>query len=227
MTFDKKSILPVVINQNQSGDVQIQYEDGYYLLKHLDSIWYIYTESNMREYYEQWSGYDLAYGDVLLSGFGFGHMATWVATKPEVKSVTVIEKYPDVISLFLDKNDMPDNIKIIIDDADTYSTDKKYDCIIWDHIPNGTHNPAYYKNLCSNAKNIKHDLFWFWSIEYYYAKYYYGLNGEHLYYFPIDFSNFDFSRSWEKLRQVLDMPTIPILSKEKIDSYINSYFMRH
>jgi hypothetical protein len=47
-----------------------------------------------------------------------------------------------------------------------------------------------------------------------------------MYYNPIDFSQFDFTRSWEKMRQVLDMPTIPSLSKDKIDSYMNSYFIK-
>lgn len=191
-----------------------------------DIPWYHYNSTNNRELYEQWSGYDLAYGDILISGFGFGHMANWLASKPEVNNVYIIEKNKEVITAYLESNNMPDNIHIIIDDADTYSTDKKYDCIIWDHIPDGVHQPEYYKNLCSNAKNIKHDLFWFWSLEFYYAKYYYGMRPEHMYYNPIDFSQFDFSRSWQKLRQVLDMPTIPNLTKEQIDSYMNSYFMR-
>jgi hypothetical protein len=121
---------------------------------------------------------------------------------------------------------MPSNVTVVIDDANTYSTDAKYDCIIYDHIANGLHEPDFYKNICSAAKNIKHDVFWFWSLEFYYAKFYYGMKPEHMYYSPIDFSQFDFSRSWQKLLQVLDMPTIPNLSKDKIDSYMNSYFMR-
>lgn len=224
--LDKNTIPSVVIEPGTYGSIKIEHNGDYYYLQHSGTQWHIYTIPNMREYYEQWSGYDLAYGDVLLSGFGFGQMATWVASKPEVKSVTVIEKCSDIVTAFLANNDMPKNVTVIIDDANTYFTDKKYDCIIWDHIPNGVHEPSYYKNLCVSAKNIKHDLFWFWSLEFYYAKYYYGMKPEHMYYNPIDFSQFDFTRSWQKLRQVLDMPTIPSLTKEQIDSYMNSYFMR-
>lgn len=224
--LDKNTIPPVVIEPGTYGSIEIEHIGDYYYLKHFETLWYMYTIPNMREHHEQWSSYDLAYGDVLLSGFGFGQMATWVASKPEVKSVTVIEKYSDVVTAFLANNDMPSNVTLIIDDADKYSTDKKYDCIIWDHIPNGEHEPSYYKKLCSSAKNIKHDLFWFWSLEFYYLRYYYGITDTHIKQYQIDFSRFDFSRSWQKLRQVLDMPTIPNLTKDKIDSYINSYFMR-
>lgn len=224
--IDKNTIPPVIIEPGIYGSVSIEHQDDFYFLKHSETLWHQYTIPNMREYYEQWSGYDLAYGDVLLSGFGFGQMATWVASKPEVKSVTVIEKCSDIVTAFLANNDMPNNITVVIDDAWNYSTNKKYDCIIWDHIPNGSHEPDYYKELCASAKNIKHDLFWFWSLEFYYTKFYYGMSIDYQYHYKTDFSIFDFSRSWQKLRQVLDMPTIPNLPKSKLDSYIYSYFMR-
>lgn len=225
--LDKNTIPPVVIEPGTYGSVEIEKKGNYYFLKHSGVEWNVYNKKNMREYHEQWSGYDLAYGDVLLSGLGFGQMATWVASKPEVKSVTVIEKCSDIVTAFLANNDMPSNVSVVIDDANTYSTDKKYNCIIWDHIPNGQHNSDFYRNLCASAKSINHDLFWFWSLEGYYVTSYYGITLQQLYINPIDFKPFDFSTKWEELRSKLDMPTIPSLSKDKIDSYINSYFLRH
>lgn len=221
------STFPIVnIKEGSWGKLSITKNDLIYRLIYDNIPWYYYNSHSDREIYEQWSGYDLAYGEVLISGFGFGHMANWLANKPEVKNIYVIEKYQEVIDAYLDSNSLPNNVHIIIDDADVYLTDKKYDCVIWDHILDGAHKPDFYKKICSSAKNIKHDVFWFWSLEFYYAKYYYGMKPEHMYYNPIDFSQFDFSRSWQKLRQVLDMPTIPNLSKDKIDSYMNAYFMR-
>lgn len=225
--LDKNTIPPVVIEPGIYGSIEIEKKNNYYFLKHSGIQWNVYNKRNMREYHEQWSGYDLAYGDVLLSGFGFGQMATWVASKPEVKSVTVIEKCSDVVTAFLANNDMPSNLTVVIDDAWNYTTDKKYDCIIWDHIPNGEHSLDFYKDLCASAKNIKHDLFWFWSIEAYYIMNYYNISYDNLYIIPIDFKPFDFSTKWENLRSDLDMPSIPSLSKDKIDSYINLYFLRH
>lgn len=226
MALDIKTIPPVVIKPGIYGSVEIERKDDLFYLKHSGVEWNVYTIPNMREYHEQWSGYDLAYGDVLISGFGFGQFATWVASKPEVKSVTVIEKCPDIVTAFLANNVMPSNVTVVIDDAYTYSTDKKYDCIIYDHIANGAHEAVFYKELCSSAKNIKHDLFWFWSLEFYYARFYYGMNINHYANDKFDFDQLDFSHSWEKLRQVLDMPTIPILSKEKLNLYMKSFFLK-
>lgn len=226
MTLDIKTIPPVVIEPGTYGEITIESNENYFFLKQGDVIWHQYTVPNMREYWEQVSGYDLAYGDVLLSGFGFGQMATWLANKPEVTSITVIEKNIDVVNAFLKNNSMPKNVNIIIDDANTFSTDTHYNCVIWDHIPNGAPKPDFYKQLCNNAKSISHDLFWFWSIEFYYLRYYYGFTWEHLYIYNVNFNEFDFSRSWEKMRQVLNVPTIPSLPKNKIDYYINSYFMK-
>lgn len=226
MTVDITTFPIVNIKEGNWGKLSIVKVDEIYRLFYDNVPWYHYASDTNREIYEQWSGYDLAYGDVLISGFGFGHMANWLANKPEVKNVYVIEKYQEVIDVYLDSNSLPSNVHIIIDDADTYLTDKKYDCVIWDHIADGAPDPDFYKNLCLSAKNIKHDVFWFWSLEFYYARFYYGMKFDHYSNPKFNFSQFDFSRSWQKLRQVLDMPTIPNLSKDKIDSYMNAYFMR-
>lgn len=225
--LDKNTIPPVVIKPGIYGSVEIEKKGRYFLLKHSGVEWNVYNQKNMREYHEQWSGYDLAYGDVLLSGFGFGQMATWVASKPEVKSVTVIEKCSDIVTAFLANNDMPNNVTVIIDDADKYSTGKKYDCIIYDHISNNVKPKEFYKDIVSCAKNIQHNVLWFWSIELYYLTYNYNITIDKLYSYPIDFLLFDFSEKWEELRKDLDMKSIPSLPKDKIDSYINSYFLRH
>ena len=156
----------------------------------------------------------------------FRSMATWVASKPKVNSVTVLEISQDIIDAFLVNNKMPDNVSVIVTDANSFTTNKKYDCVIFDHISNGAPDSVLYKELCNSAKKIPHDLFWFWSLEFYYLRFYYGMDIRHFYQFEIDFSIFDFSRSWEKMRQVLNMSTIPSLPKNKIDDYVYSYFMR-
>lgn len=226
MIVDTSTFPLVNVKEGKWGNLSIIKVDEIYRLFYEDVPWYHYAPDTNREIYEQWSGYDLAYGDVLISGFGFGHMANWLSNKPEVKNVYVIEKYQEVITAYLESNSLPDNVYIIIDDANTYSTDKKYDCIIWDHISDGAPESNFYKELCHSAKKIKHDLFWFWSLEFYYVKFYYGMTIDHYGNDKFDFNQLDFGRSWEKLRQVLDMPTIPTLSKDKIDAYVKTYFMR-
>ena len=60
-----------------------------------------YTNKEIKEFY---SSYDMAYGDVVISGFGFGILACWLASKPEVTSVTVLEMSQDVYDIFLMNN---------------------------------------------------------------------------------------------------------------------------
>lgn len=75
---------------------------------------------------------DEAEGDVLTFGLGLGYFAFMAAKKKEVRSVTVVEKDPSVISLFKDKilPSIPEKekIKIVKDDAFRRFRDcEKYD----------------------------------------------------------------------------------------------------
>jgi alpha-galactosidase len=133
MTFDKNTVPPVTIKEGKYGDVEIIKNGYHYFLNHNGIGWHQYNTKNMREYCEQWSSYDLAYGDVLISGFGFGQLATWLSAKPEVTSVTCIEVSQDVVNAFLTNNSIPDNVEVIISDIYEYKTDKHYDCIILNH----------------------------------------------------------------------------------------------
>ncbi len=222
------NVPPVTIEYGTWGTVEIsKRRESSYLLKNMGVEWNIYNPKHMREYCEQWSGYDLAYGDVLLTGFGFGQMATWVASKPGVEKVTVIEISQDVVDAFLSNNSLPNNVEVIIDDANNFKTNKKYDCVIFDHISNFFKEKSFYEDLCKMTKNIPHDIFWFWSLEAYYLIHHYGITLEQLHNYPIDFKPFDFSLKWQELRETLNISTIPNLEKNKIDEYINSYFLRH
>jgi hypothetical protein len=225
--LDPKTLPDVQIRLGTYGSVEIKKENRYIYLNHSGETWHQFNIQNQRELHEQWSTYDLAYGDVLISGFGFGHMAQWLANKSEVSSVTVIEISQDVIDAFMESNQLNNKVRIIIGDANTLKLDKHYDCVILDHISNIIKPQDFYKDLCSISKNISHDLFWFWSIEMFYLRYFYDIRIRDMYITPIDFEPFDFSTKWEELRNYLNVPTIPFLSKDKIDSYVNSYFLRH
>ena len=81
-------------------------------------------------------------GDVLVLGLGMGYVPFMMALKPEVKSITIVEKDPDIISLFNSliypsfKN--KEKIKIVEGDAIDYvRKQNKYDYIFADlwHSP--------------------------------------------------------------------------------------------
>lgn len=225
--LDPITLPSINIKPGVYDSIEIKKLGKYIYLKHSGKDWHVFNTHNQRELHEQWSGYDLAYGDVLLSGLGFGHMAQWLANKPEVSSVTVIEILQDVVDIFLESNILNNKVSIIVDDIESISIDKHYDCVIFDHIPNNPKPKEFYKELATTANKIPHNLFWFWSIELFYVMNFYSLSYTDLFEIPVDFNKFDFETKWEDLRTYLDMPTIPSLSKDKIDAYINSYFLRH
>jgi len=228
MALDIKTIPPVIIKEGTYGDVEITKNGSIYFLKHSNIAWNQYHEKNMREYHEQWSGYDLAYGDVLISGFGFGQFATWVASKPEVTSVTCLEISQDIINAFLVNNTMPNNIEVIIGDASQYKTDKHYDCIILDHIADGPQAESFYQDLATITKNVpNHNVFWFWSLELHYIKDLYNISYKQMYVFPVDFKPYNFYDNWEKFADLLNVPAFPKLNKKILTEYINSFFLRH
>lgn len=225
-TFNHPLLPNVVIKEGTSNNVSIVDDNGTWRLYGDDVQFMQLVTKTKRETKELYSSFDLAYGDVLITGLGFGIIALWLANKPEVKSVTVIENSQDVIDLFLANNTLPDKVKIILDDADNYKTDKHYDCLLLDHFKDGDQFHFTYERVRNVAKNIPHDLFWFWSMEQRYCVRVCDITLRQLYVNPIDLSGFDFGRKWKTWIDVLDIPTIPVVAPEKIKEYILLYTNR-
>lgn len=76
-----------------------------------------------------------AKGDVLINGLGLGMVLGAILKKPEVTSVTVIEKSPDVIALVAPSFEDDPRVSIIEGDALTYTPPKgqSYD-VVWHDI---------------------------------------------------------------------------------------------
>lgn len=81
-----------------------------------------------------------AKGDVLICGLGIGLVIMPLLENKEVKSITVIEKYQDVIDCVLPqikKYDTTNKLTVICEDCFEFKTDKKFDTIfidIWANI---------------------------------------------------------------------------------------------
>ena len=87
-----------------------------------------------------------ACGDVVIGGLGIGMIIMAIQDKPEVKSITVIEKYQEVIDMVATQLNFNDKVKIINADVFEWKPDKgnKYDTIymdIWNYI-----NEEVYEN---------------------------------------------------------------------------------
>jgi hypothetical protein len=220
--FDKNTIPEVTITPAKFGDFSITKEGNiFYLRKNEAQLMQLNTKT-LREYKEQYACYDLAYGDVLITGLGFGMLATWLAAKPEVTSVKVIEFSQEVIDLFTSSNPVPEKITIELGNANNYATSDKFDCMFLDHFPDHSEEPIY-SEILSISKNIpNHDVLWFWSLEKWYLENYYGLGWRLFFTNPPDLSTVNLYDNWQKFKSDISVLTVPTLDPVKVKEYIYS-----
>jgi spermidine synthase len=81
-----------------------------------------------------------AHGDVLIGGLGIGMVILGICEKPEVKSVTVVEKYQDVIDVIEPQlrpnmNGASDKLKIVCADVFNWKSKQKFNVIYFDIWP--------------------------------------------------------------------------------------------
>lgn len=87
-----------------------------------------------------------ATGDVLIGGLGIGLIIMPLLEKDEVKSITVLEKYQDVIDCVLPQlkpHDKQNKLKVICADCFEWETKDTYDTIyldIWSYINEDVYN---------------------------------------------------------------------------------------
>ena len=95
-----------------------------------------------------------AHGDIIIGGLGIGMIIMAIQDKPEVKTITVIEKNKEVIELISSQLKFNDKVKIVHDDVYSWmpDNDKKYDMRymdIWNYI-----NTDIYKEEMVQLKKI-------------------------------------------------------------------------
>ena len=76
--------------------------------------------------------YENAKGNVLIGGLGIGMILLAIQDKTKVKSITVIEKYQEVIDLVGTQLPLNDKVRIINADVFKWEIDGKYDTIYMD-----------------------------------------------------------------------------------------------
>ena len=104
-----------------------------------------------------------ANGDVLIAGLGLGLIILPIQNKPEVTSITVIEKSKEVIEIVGSQLPLNNKVKIINDDIFKYAPECKYDTIyldIWPYVNEDVYEEEmkplkqkYRKYLVSKNKN--------------------------------------------------------------------------
>lgn len=108
-----------------------------------------------------------AHGDVLIGGLGIGMIILAIQDKPEVKSITVIEKNQEVIDMVASQLNFNEKVKIICADVFEWKPEKgvKYDVSymdIWNWINSDVYNDEmkplkrkYARYLRSKEENPK------------------------------------------------------------------------
>ena len=224
--FDLKTVPQVVIEKISYNDIDIiqdSHRPKTYRLLNRGNQWMMLDMYTNKEIKELYSSYDMAYGDVLISGFGFGVLACWLASKPEVTSVTVLEMSKDVYDIFLMNNRLPDKINIIIADACEYKTDKHFDCLFLDHYEKNSTDWVF-RNVRKIAKNLpNHDILWFWSLEEKYAEVMFDIPKDELIKTVLWHNYVDFYVKYNEFKNILDIKTLPELSRDKFNDYIYTY----
>ena len=85
-----------------------------------------------------------AYGDIIIGGLGIGMIIMAIQDKPEVKSITVIEKNQEVIDMVASQLDFNEKVNIICADVFEWKPERgvKYDMAymdIWNWINEGVY----------------------------------------------------------------------------------------
>lgn len=164
MSLSLANIPRIVPGQYGKARIKFSPADNSYLL-YYDGVKWMGVYGNFSDAFDNlYSQYDIAHGKVLITGLGFGILLKALDRKDGVESITVIEKEQDIIDAFLKTNRISDKVRIIKDDATTYTTDEEFDCLLPDHYE--TQSVEWkIADMNSIAQRIKHKYYWPWSIE--------------------------------------------------------------
>lgn len=224
--FDLKTVPQVVIEKISYNDIDIiqdLHRPKTYRLLNRGNQWMMLDMYTNKEIKEMYSSYDMAYGDVLITGFGFGVLACWLASKPEVTSVTVLEMSKDIYDIFLMNNRLPDKVNVIITDACEYKTDKHFDCLFLDHYEKNSTDWVF-RDVRKIVKNLpNHNLFWFWSLEEKYAEVMFDIPKDELVKTVLWHHYVDFYVKYSEFKNILNIKTLPELNRDKFNDYIYTY----
>lgn len=162
-----------------------------------DRVMWYYPNHCMGYYY--FSEYDLAYGHVLMTGLGMNLLPNWIATKPEVSKITVIENNVHLIDYIKEYGHIDNKIEIIHLDANHYSG--SCDVYFCDH--NFGESYSYDEKSIGFINNLLNsincDRVWNQRI--------------------LDLCNYDYD-SYKNLRKI--SPKLPDINKEKFELYKRS-----
>ena len=208
-------------------------KNGVVVYKDKDSRWHLIVDGVQMMLYtvghEQalhfYSHYKLALGNVICTGLGFGVREQWLATKPEVMKITVLEKNKSVIDYHKDiGTQWSDKIEIINCDANEYKGN--CDFLSIDHYERDD-SRSIIESIKRIEKNISCCFMWFWMLELWLHNGYIEDNtkaGNIIHYQPWEKNNL--KQSYNKLKTFLDLKSLPDLSIKQLTEFVDVYWNR-
>jgi hypothetical protein len=149
----------VDIPEATSGDFEIKVENTDFVAfetEPLADYTFLYKDGDRimqdthKEYAEHQPLWDGATGDVLIGGLGLGMVHQKLIDNPNVTSVTVVEKYQDVIDLVWDACPKDSSFTLIHDDITTWKITGNYNYVWIDTWLNQPHQPVDYTTYNEN-----------------------------------------------------------------------------
>ena len=208
-------------------------KNGVVVYKDKDSRWHLIVDGVQMMLYtvghEQalhfYSHYKLALGNVICTGLGFGVREQWLATKPEVNKITVLEKNKSVIDYHKDiGTQWSDKIEIINCNANEYKG--TCDFLSIDHYEKED-TKSIIESIKNTEKNIVSYYMWFWMLELWLHNGYIEDNtksGNIIHYQPWEKNNL--KQSYNKLKTFLGLKSLPELTLKELTEFVNVYWNR-
>jgi hypothetical protein len=223
--YNAESVPSFFIKEGSSGNIKIVDKGKGFILYENNKFWMNSLKKNDSAIKQLYSSYDLAYGNVIISGLGFGILALWLCNKPDVVSVTVIEFSEDVIKLFKDSNSIPDKLNTVNMDIRNYNTDTEYDAILLDHYETESFD-FILDDIQKISSKIKHKNMWAWPLEEMYLFKMYANENHRVVHDLVDKCDKDFSLLWNDFVDTFfpKEEMLKNISNQKLNEYIYTYF---
>ena len=119
--------------------------------------------------YQNMAMADIAYGEVIVTGFGLGVLPNWLTHKSHVKKVTVVDNIKDIFIYHeIVNNDLYKKINTI--ETSGYNFGAKCDVLLLDHYyfrePFDMLQEDFFNMIKNDIHKIDHKVLWFWPLEY-------------------------------------------------------------
>ncbi|MCX6709928.1 MAG: hypothetical protein NTV63_03190 [Candidatus Woesearchaeota archaeon] len=122
---------------NAVGFYDGKIEPGEYVNLYDKKANHVMMSNTPMEFYTNYEFIKKSRGNVLIGGLGLGLIALFVEKKPEISSITIVEKHPEIIELILSQIKFESKVLIEHSDIFNFAPKERYDTVyidIWNDV---------------------------------------------------------------------------------------------